>query len=82
MQTDVRFPAIGSNNKDVVKHEDGSYDVYFAPVAPKGKENNWVKTIPGKGRNTIFRLYGPLEPWFDQTWRPGEIGLINYAHSE
>ena len=19
------------------------------------------------------RLYGPLEPWFNQTWRPGEI---------
>jgi hypothetical protein len=19
------------------------------------------------------RLYGPLEPWFDKTWRPGEI---------
>jgi hypothetical protein len=20
-----------------------------------------------------LRLYGPLEPWFDKTWRPGEI---------
>lgn len=47
---------------------------------PKGKENNWVQTIPVKGWNTIFGLYGPLESWFDQTWRPGEIELINYAH--
>jgi hypothetical protein len=23
----------------------------------------------------IFRYYGPLEPWFDKTWRPGEIEL-------
>jgi len=23
----------------------------------------------------ILRLYGPLEPWFDKTWRPGEIEL-------
>jgi hypothetical protein len=34
--------------------------------------------------NTILRLYGPLEPWFDKTWRPGEIelqpGLANTVH--
>jgi hypothetical protein len=23
-----------------------------------------------------LRLYGPLEPWFDKTWRPGEIELV------
>jgi hypothetical protein len=32
-----------------------------------------VQTIPGKGWNTILRLYGPLEPWLDKTSRPGEI---------
>ena len=46
------------------------------PEAPKGKESNWVQTVPGKGWNTILRLYGPLEPWFDKTWRPGEIELV------
>ncbi len=40
---------------------------------PAGKENNWVQTIPGKGWNTLLRLYSPLEPWFNKTWRPGEI---------
>ena len=58
------------------ENEDGSYDIYFGPEAPKGKESNWVQTVPGKGWNTIFRLYGPLESWFDQTWRPGEIELV------
>jgi hypothetical protein len=24
----------------------------------------------------LFRLYGPLEPWFDKTWRPGEPELV------
>jgi hypothetical protein len=24
----------------------------------------------------ILRLYGPLEPWFDKSWRPGEIELV------
>ncbi len=38
-------------------------------------EKNWVQTIPGKGWFMILRLYGPLEPWFDKIWRPGEIEL-------
>jgi hypothetical protein len=33
-------------------------------------------TIPGKGWNTLLRLYGPLQPWFDRTWRLGEIELV------
>ncbi len=41
-----------------------------------GKEANWVHTVPRKGWFTILRLYGPLEPWFDKTWRPGEIELM------
>ncbi len=28
------------------------------------------------GWNTILRLWGPLEPWFDKTWRPEEIELV------
>ena len=38
-----------------------------------GKEKNWVQTVPGKGWNTILRLYGPLETWFAKTWRPGHL---------
>jgi hypothetical protein len=34
-----------------------------------------VQTARGKGRDTILRLHGPLEPWFNKTWRPGEIEL-------
>jgi hypothetical protein len=45
--------------------------------APAETENNWVQTIPDKGWLMILRLYGPLEPWFDQTWKPGEIELVN-----
>jgi hypothetical protein len=28
--------------------------------------------MPGKGYNVALRLYGPLEPWFNQSWRPGD----------
>ena len=27
-------------------------------------------------RFMILRLYGPLEPWFNNTWRPGEIESV------
>ena len=48
-------------------------DAWFCPKATVGKENNWIKTIPGKKWNLILRLYYPLEPCFDELWRPGEI---------
>ena len=46
---------------------------------PAGKEANWVQTVPGKGWWVMLRLYGPLEPWFDKTWRPGEIEAVRPA---
>lgn len=52
---------------------DGSVDVYFGPKAPAGKQSNWVQTVPGHAWNTIFRLYGALEPFYARTWRPGQI---------
>jgi hypothetical protein len=36
-----------------------------------------MQTIPGKGWNPMLRLYCPLDPWFDKTWQPGEIELVN-----
>ena len=68
-----QFPAVGSLTKGLQVNADGSVDLYFSPKAPPGKESNWVQTVPGKGWNTLLRLYGPLQPWFDKTWRPGEI---------
>jgi hypothetical protein len=31
----------------------------------------------GKGWNVLFRLYGPLEPWFNKSWKPGDFELVN-----
>jgi hypothetical protein len=73
LQTDEEFPSIGSQKKGIVVNPDSSVDVYFAPKPPAGHEPNWVQTWPGKGWNIIFRLYGPEQPFFDKTWRPGEI---------
>jgi hypothetical protein len=75
LQTDQRAPSVSSQDAGLESNADGSVDVYFGPAAPAGFEKNWIQTIPGKGWVMILRLYGPLEPWFDQSWRPGAIEL-------
>ena len=76
LQTGQEFPTIGSQTEGMIKNADGSFDVYFAPEAPQGKEGNWLQTVPGKSWFTILRMYGPLEPWIEKTWRPGEIEAV------
>jgi hypothetical protein len=71
-----KAPSVSSQDKGFKTNADGSVDVYFGPKAPAGMENNWVQTIPAKGWFMILRLYGPLEPWFDKTWKPGDIELL------
>jgi len=34
------------------------------------------QTWPDKSWNTLFRLYGLLEPWFDKSWKPGDSELV------
>jgi hypothetical protein len=76
LQTSQPFPGKNNQRHELDVNEDGSVDLYFAPKAPSGREANWIQTVPGKGWFTALRLYGPLEPWFDKTWRPGEIELV------
>jgi hypothetical protein len=73
IRTDQPWPSVFSSSKKLLINPDGSVDAWFGPKALVGKDNNWVKTIPGKGWNMILRLYYPMESWFDKTWRPGEI---------
>jgi len=77
LQTDQQLPSISSQKEGIGINPDTSVDVYFGPEPPAGKEANWVQTLPGKGWWVALRLYGPLEPWFDKTWRPGEIERLD-----
>jgi hypothetical protein len=77
LQTGQPFPSRNNKRDDLDENPDGSIDLYFGPESPPGKETNWIQTVPGKGWFAALRLYGPLEPWFEKTWRPGEIELID-----
>ncbi|CUH46477.1 DUF1254 domain-containing protein [Ruegeria atlantica] len=76
LQTDQQFPTLDSYTEGMQKNADGSIDVYFGPTPPEGKESNWLQSVPGKGWFIALRMYGPLEPWLDGSWQPGEIELV------
>jgi hypothetical protein len=75
LQTDQRDAGLSSETGTVATNADGSVDVYFAPTRPSGREN-WIQTVPGKSWFVYFRLYSPLEPWFDKSWRPSDIEQV------
>jgi hypothetical protein len=76
LQTDSRFPGIDGLKEGLKKNADGSITVYFGPQPPAGKESNWTQTLPGKSFNVMFRMYGPLEPWFDKSWKLSDFELV------
>ncbi|MCW1925691.1 DUF1254 domain-containing protein [Luteolibacter arcticus] len=76
LQTSQPFPGKNNTRDKLITNADGSVDFYFGPKAPEGKEANWLATVPGKGWFMVFRLYSPLEPFFDKSWRLGEPKLV------
>jgi hypothetical protein len=80
LQTPQRYPRAGSQNYPTpaaTPNRNGSTTVYFSPQQPEGVERgNWIQTDPKKGWFTIMRFYSPLQPYFDKSWRMGEIELV------
>ncbi|WP_199756870.1 DUF1254 domain-containing protein [Tautonia sociabilis] len=81
LDTPQRYPRARSQSYPSPAAEpdgDGSTTVYFAPAPPEGVgRGNWIQTTPGKGWFVILRLYSPLEPFFDKSWRPSEIEPVD-----
>lgn len=73
LPTDQKSAGIDSTATGLKRNADGGATIWFEPKAPAGKAANWVQTMPGRGYNLILRLYGPLQPWFNQTWQPGDL---------
>lgn len=77
---------VGASTKDLdemVKNDDGSVDVYYAPNldnVPEGFEANWVTTESSTEANDwffLFRLYRPeTNDWF-KTWMLNDVQNIS-----
>nr|WP_245943930.1 DUF1254 domain-containing protein [Acuticoccus kandeliae] len=80
LDTPQRFPRAGSQSYPTPAAEadaDGATTVYFGPEKPEGvADGNWIQTTPGKGWFVILRLYSPLEPFFDKSWRISEVSRV------
>jgi hypothetical protein len=71
------YPSIGSLN-DLTYNDDGSVDLFFGPELPDGAPaSNWLRTVPGKGWFTLFRLYSPTKAFFDKSWKPNDFQKVN-----
>ncbi len=81
LQTPQKYPRAGSQSYPspaAVAAEDGSTTVYFSPKQPDNVERgNWIQTDPDRGWFTILRLYSPKPAFFDKSWRPTEIELVD-----
>ena len=77
LETPQRFPRAGSQSYPTpaaTAADDGTTTITFGPERPADlPEGNWIQTTEGKGWFPILRLYSPLAPFFDKSWRPGEI---------
>jgi len=58
-------------------NDDGSVDIRLGPEPPAAGHENWIQTVAGKGWFLVLRLYGPLEPWFEWPWRPGDLEQLD-----
>ena len=80
LQTGQPGPKVGSLSYPRPAAEanaDGSTTIYIGPKIPANvKDGNWIQSMPGKGYFVCLRLYSPLEPFFDRSWRPSEVELV------
>lgn len=66
-----------SSTRELAANGDGSFDLWFAPEHPEGvPESNWIQTIAGEGWFTLPRLYAPLAPILNKTWRWNDIERV------
>jgi hypothetical protein len=77
LSTPQRWPRAGNQAYPSPAAEadaNGTTTVWFAPEQPDGvARGNWIQTVPGQGWFVILRLYGPLESYFDRSWRLSEV---------
>jgi hypothetical protein len=73
---DARCVDLGNKVKDLKRNADGSVDLFIGAKAPAGFEKNFMKTVGEDGWFVYFRLYAPLQPFFDKTFSLPDFELV------
>ena len=74
---DIRSANLDSRLTDLVVNADGSIDLYVGAKAPAGFEKNAMLTVGDDGWFVYFRLYAPLQPFFDKTFALPDFEMID-----
>jgi hypothetical protein len=74
--TGVRSASLDSRLADLKRNSDGSVDLYIGAQAPNGYESNFMKTVGSDGWFVYFRLYAPLESFFNKSFGLADFELV------
>jgi hypothetical protein len=75
--TEIRSVSLDSKMGDLKQNADGSVDLYIGAKAPAGLESNFMKTVGEEGWFVYFRLYAPLQAFFDKTFSLADFEVID-----
>lgn len=67
--TEQFMPALNSIKDTFEADADGNTTLYFGPNPPEDESLPWIQTVPDANWFTYFRIYGPTEPAFDNSWQ-------------
>lgn len=73
----LRSANLDSRLKDLKRNADGSVDLYIGAKAPAGYENNFMRTVGEDGWFVYFRLYAPLQPFFDKRFKLADFECLD-----
>jgi hypothetical protein len=75
--TEIRSTSLDSKTPDLTYNADGSVDLFIGAKAPAGFDRNFMKTVGEDGWFVMFRLYAPLQGFFDKTFSLADFEMID-----
>jgi hypothetical protein len=75
--TDIRSVNLGSTTKGLKINADGSVDLFIGAKAPAGFESNFMQTVGEDGWFVYFRLYAPLQAFFDKSFSLADFERVD-----
>lgn len=53
--------------------DSGAVELVCGPEPPAWARDRWLKTLPDRGWFAYIPIYGPEQPAFDGSWKPGDF---------